>query len=133
MGTLVETRLADLGWTPEREAAFTAQAEAGLFPARVVGAARDAIRARGATHDHSVIVQRGFRRSALAGADFPVVGDWLALEPVDVDRAALRGVLPRTSRFARGDQFARRSVGGAQEQVVAANIDTVVIVAALDP
>ena len=131
MDTLVETRLAVLGWTPEREAAFIPQAEAGLFPARVVGAARDAIRARGATHDHSVIVQRGFRRSAHAGADFPVVGDWLALEPVDIDRAALRGVLPRTSRFARGDQFARRTLGGAQEQVIAANIDTVVIVAAL--
>jgi len=131
MRTLAQSRLADLGWTPDREAAFATHAAAGLFPARVVGAARDAIRARSATQDHAVIVQRGFRRSALAGADFPVVGDWLALEPVDHDRAALREVLPRISRFARGDQFARRTLGGAQEQVVAANIDTVVIVAAL--
>jgi ribosome biogenesis GTPase len=131
MSTHIEDRLADLGWTRDREVAFAPQAAVGLFPGRVVGAARDSIRARTATHDLNVIVQRAFRRNALAGADYPVVGDWLALEPVDGGRAALRGVLPRTSRFARGDQFARRTVGGAQEQVIATNVDTVVIVAAL--
>jgi ribosome biogenesis GTPase len=131
MATRIESRLAALGWTQDREIAFAPQAEAGLFAARVVGAARDAIRARATTQDYSVIVQRGFRRSALAGGDYPVVGDWLALEPVDHDRAALREVLPRTSRFARGDQFARRTLDGAQEQVIATNVDTVVIVAAL--
>ena len=97
-----------------------------------MGAARDAIRARTAARDLSVLVQRGFRRTALAGADYPVVGDWLALEPVDDDRAALREVLPRTSRFARGDQFASRTASGTQEQVLVANVDTVIIVAALN-
>ena len=132
MTTHIESRLAALGWTQDREAAFAAQADAGLFPARVVGAARDAIRARTTDRDISVLVQRGFRRNALAGADFPVVGDWLALETVDDDRAALREVLPRTSRFARGDQFASRTASGAQEQVLVANVDTVIIVAALN-
>jgi len=131
MDPLIDSRLAALGWTQDRETAFAPHAEARLFPARVVGAARDAIRARTPQRDIKVLVQRGFRRGALAGADFPVVGDWLALEPIDHDRAALREVLPRTSRFARGDQFARRAAGGAQEQVIATNIDTVVIVAAL--
>ncbi len=131
MSTHPDDRLAALGWTPDRETAFVPQAEGGLIPARVVGAARDAIRARTATHDINVIVQRAFRRHALAGADYPVVGDWLALEPVDGGRAALRGVLPRTSRFARGDHFAHSTAGGAQVQVIAANVDTVVIVSAL--
>ena len=131
MTALIESRLAALGWTQDRETAFAPHVETGLFPARVVGAARDAIRARSATGDVSVLVQRGFRRNALAGADYPVVGDWLVLEPIDGDRAALRAVLPRSSRFARGDQFAQRTLGGAQEQVLVANVDTVVIVAAL--
>jgi ribosome biogenesis GTPase len=132
MTALIDSRLAALGWTQDREASFASQAGSGLFPARVVGSARDALRARTATRDISVLVQRGFRRTALAGADFPVVGDWLALDPVDDDRAALRGVLPRTSRFARGDQFATRTASGSQEQVLVANVDTVIIVAALD-
>ena len=41
-------------------------------------------------------------------------------------------VLPRTSRFARGDQFASRTASGGQEQVLVANVDTVIIVAALN-
>ena len=131
MTALIESRLAALGWTQDRESAFASQAGLGLIPARVVGAARDAIRARTATRDISVLVQRAFRRSAAAGADFPVVGDWLALEPVDHHRAALREVLPRSSRFARGDHFAHSTAGGAQVQVIAANVDTVVIVSAL--
>ncbi len=133
MSTVPATRLAALGWTQDREDAFAPLGAAGLVPARVTGAARGAIRARTATGDLSVIVQRGYRRSATAGADHPVVGDWLAVEPVDPERAALRQVLPRTSRFARGDQFAPHTQAGvhAAEQVVAANVDTVVIVAAL--
>ncbi len=133
MSTSFGARLAALGWTRDREDAFAEDAAQGLLPARVVGAARDAIRARTATRDIAVLVQRASRRSALAGADFPAVGDWLAVEPIDQDRAALRAVLPRSSRFVRGDQFARHTQGGAHapEQVVAANVDTVVIVAAL--
>jgi len=122
------------GWDARREAAFAPHAQAGYVPGRVTGAARDALRARTDTGDTRIIVQRGFRRDAASNADFPVVGDWLALEPVADGQAALRVVLPRTSRFARGDHDAQRTQGGihAEEQVLAANIDTVVIVAALD-
>jgi ribosome biogenesis GTPase / thiamine phosphate phosphatase len=102
-------------------------------PGRVVGAARDAVRARTVAGDITVVVQRGFRRAATASSDFPAVGDWLALEPLPGDDAALRAVLPRTSAFSRGDHDAGRIKGGihATEQVVAANVDTVVIVGAL--
>jgi len=122
------------GWDARREAAFAPHAQAGYVPGRVTGAARDALRARTDTGDTRIIVQRGFRRDAASNADFPVVGDWLALEPVADGQAALRVVLPRTSRFARGDHDAQRTQRGihAEEQVLAANIDTVVIVAALD-
>lgn len=126
--------LEPFGWDGRREATFAAHAAAGFVPGRVTGAARDAIRARTEAGDTAVIVQRGFRREASTAADYPAVGDWLALEPVADGQAALRAVLPRTSRFARGDHDAQRIQGGihAEEQVVAANIDTVIIVAALD-
>ncbi|MFN8519774.1 MAG: ribosome small subunit-dependent GTPase A [Chloroflexota bacterium] len=126
--------LEPFGWDARREAAFDAHAAPGQVPGRVTGAARDAIRARTEDGDTHVIVQRGFRRDAATASEFPVVGDWLALEPVGDGQTALRAVLPRTSRFARGDHDAQRVQGGihAEEQVIAANIDTVVIVAALD-
>ena len=134
MGTTSRPALEPFGWDARRDAAFATSAAAGYVPGRVMGAARDAIRARTETGDTAVIVQRGFRRDATSASDFPAVGDWLALEPVGDGQAALREVLPRTSRFARGDHDAQRIQGGihAEEQIVAANIDTVVIVAALD-
>ena len=134
MSTTARATLETFGWDARRETAFAIHAAAGFVPGRVTAAARDALRARTETGDTAVVVQRGFRREASSAADFPVVGDWLALEPVGDGQAALRAVLPRTSRFARGDHDAQRIQGGihAEEQVVAANIDTVVIVAALD-
>lgn len=134
MGATVRPALEPFGWDARRDAAFATHDAIGLVPGRVTGTARDAVRARTESGDTQVIVQRGFRRGAANAAEFPVVGDWLALEPVADGQAALRAVLPRTSRFARGDHDAQRVGGGihAEEQVVAANIDTVVIVAALD-
>ncbi len=121
--------LEPLGWDARREAAFAVHAAAGHVPGRVLGTARGSVRTRTESGDVSVIVQRGFRRDAVTTADFPAVGDWLALEPVAAGQAALRAVLPRSSRFVRGEQ---RGGGEMFEQVVAANVDTVIVVAALD-
>lgn len=133
MSTSVEPPLAALGWTRDREAGFMPHALAGWVPARVTGAARDAIHARDADGPVEVVMQRGYRRAVATGAPYPVVGDWLAVEPVATGQAALRVVLERTSRFARGDQWAQHGSNGlgAPEQVLAANVDSVVIVAAL--
>ena len=60
--------------------------------------------------------------------DFPAVGDWVAIEPAaEGADARIRAVLPRSSRFSR------RAAGDAtEEQIVAANIDTVFLVSGLD-
>jgi ribosome biogenesis GTPase len=116
--------LATLGWTPDRERSLPE----GLMPGRAVSAARGSIRAQTADGPVSVIVQRGFRRSAPNAADYPAVGDWLALEPTSAGEAALRSVLPRSSAFSRADYVGQR----VDEQIVAANVDTVVIVGALN-
>jgi ribosome biogenesis GTPase len=116
--------LAMLGWTPERERSLPE----GLVCGRVVSAARGSIRAHTAEGPVTVIVQRGFRRSTSNPSDYPAVGDWLALEPTSAGEAALRSVLPRTSAFSRADYVGQR----VDEQIVAANVDTVVIVGALN-
>jgi ribosome biogenesis GTPase len=61
-------------------------------------------------------------------ADFPAVGDWVAIDPSAQDGdARIRAVLPRVSRFSR-----RAAGDRTEEQVVAANIDTVFLVTGLD-
>jgi ribosome biogenesis GTPase len=129
MGGTPRAALESLGWDARRDEAFALHALSGYVPGRVTSAAREAIRARTESGDVSVVVQRGFRRDASTTADYPAVGDWLALEPVADGQVALRAVLPRTSRFVRGEA---RGGGEVYEQVLAANVDTVIIVAALD-
>ena len=120
--------LAALGWNSRLDEQFTAHREAGLVPARV---------SLEHTHIYRVLSERGDRLARVAGrlrhraerrADFPAVGDWVAVEPADHgNEARIRAVLPRFSRFSR------RAAGDVtEEQVVAANIDTVFLVAGLD-
>ena len=117
------------GWTTEHEAGFGEHAAAGFVPGRIVSQARDSSRAVTAGGALDVIVQRGFRRAAAGTADYPAVGDWVALEPFpDGSGASLRAVLPRTSAFSRGQADGGGRLG---EQVLAANVDTALLVAAL--
>jgi ribosome biogenesis GTPase len=69
-----------------------------------------------------------FRHSAAAKADYPGVGDWVAAElQPDQITATIHAVLPRTSCFRRKVTRDR-----TEAQVVAANIDVVLVVASLD-
>src|SRR6185436_18560092 len=61
-------------------------------------------------------------------AGLPAIGDWVALEPSAAGgEARVRAILPRRSKFLRKAAGQRTA-----EQVVAANIDTVFLVSALD-
>src|SRR5262249_13961371 len=68
------------------------------------------------------------RHRAVGRVDYPAVGDWVAIRPnQDDERATIHGVVERKSRFVR-------KVAGSvvAEQVVAANVDVVLLVLALD-
>ena len=122
--------LATLGWDEEWSAAFAEHAANGLVPGRV------AVPHRGA---YDVLTEEGEIRARLPGkarhdaeslADLPVVGDWVAIEPPGQDSPAIRAVLPRRTKFSR---LAAHDPGAdvTREQVVAANVDVVFIVASL--
>jgi len=68
------------------------------------------------------------RLAAEEDGDWPAVGDWVAVEVCDNACVALiLEVFPRRSRFVR--KVAGRKIS---EQVIAANVDTVLLVSALD-
>jgi ribosome biogenesis GTPase len=68
------------------------------------------------------------RHRAGARREYPAVGDWVALERGTFGhRATIHAVLPRRSRFSR------KAAGDVtEEQVVAANLDTVFLMTGLD-
>jgi ribosome biogenesis GTPase len=120
-------RLADLGWTAAREVAFAPHAADGLVPGRV------AVEHKAA---YELYVDGGALRAALAGrmrrgiadtAELPAVGDWVAVRVPDGDgTGVIHAVLPRTGTFTR-----RAAGRTAEQQVVAANVDVVLLVVAL--
>jgi len=71
-----------------------------------------------------------FRRDALSKADLPTVGDWVLVQSIkseDSNKVTIEVLLDRKSRFSR-----KEAGQVVDEQVVAANIDTVFIVGGLD-
>jgi ribosome biogenesis GTPase len=118
-----------LGWDASWEAAFEPHRRAGLAPGRV------AVPHRGAC---DVLTEEGEVRARLPGrtrrtapnaAEIPVVGDWVALESGG-QAAIIRGVLPRRTRFSRRTSPDPAAEAG-EEQVIAANVDVVFVVASL--
>jgi ribosome biogenesis GTPase len=120
--------LSVLGWTPEREKEFASLRSIGVAPGRVVLEHNHVYRVL--TSDGEVLAETAGRvkHRAQGRHELPVVGDWVA---VRVDRSGSRSqikeVLPRRSSFSR--KAAGRET---EQQVVAANIDTVFLVCGLD-
>ncbi|HEV8579819.1 MAG TPA: ribosome small subunit-dependent GTPase A [Thermoanaerobaculia bacterium] len=122
--------LQDLGWDDFFAAAFPSLAEQGLVPARVV-AQKGLFQVSTGEAEHYADLA-GKLRHELKGpggaSGYPAVGDWVALRPPTGDgRALIQAVLPRKSKFSR-------KVAGQRtdEQVVAANLDTIFLVSGLD-
>jgi ribosome biogenesis GTPase len=94
----------------------------------VVAVQRELWRVAGEFGEGFATVSGKLRLAAEEGADWPAVGDWVAVE-VDLANttAVILEVLPRRS------QFVRKSPGKKMEQqVIAANVDTALLVSALD-
>ena len=120
-------RLGTYGWSRRTEALFAAHAAAGLVPGRVLVEHRGSYVVATNDGDIEAAVTGRFRHDALTAEDYPAVGDWVAMTTASGGRTVIQAVLPRASRFARP---ARGDTAGAQ--VVAANVDVVFVVAALD-
>jgi ribosome biogenesis GTPase len=118
-----------LGWDDGWTEAFAPFAALGLGPARVVAVHRETSIVRDDAGDRPAAVSGAFRHGALAHADFPTVGDWVALEAGDV----IAAVLPRRSVFKRmAADSSRRGNRIDDEQIMASNIDVALLVAGLD-
>ncbi len=123
-----------LGWNDSLASHFAdlQRLDIALTPARVVRELRGTYTVLGdfgaPLEQLTAQVAGRMRHQAAARDDFPAVGDWVAVQPRSNEgTATIQAILPRHSAFVR------QAVGGITEaQVVAANVDTVFIVAGLD-
>lgn len=125
------TPISVLGWDAGWEEAFAAHAAGGLSPARVVAEHRgsyDVAFAAGQTPFPAHVTGR-LRHDALGPADFPVVGDWVAADlRVDEGVATIHAVIARRTRIQRRAPADH----GAPMQILAANVDVVMIATSLN-
>lgn len=120
--------LTRLGWDARLEQAFAPLAANGLYPGRIVLEHTHIYRVATPGGEVLARVSGRLRHQAATRAEFPTVGDWVAIAPAaHAGDARIMAVLPRRSRFSR-----RAAGDPTEEQVVAANIDTVFLVAGLD-
>lgn len=117
---------AALGWGEALEAAFAPWREKGLLPARVTMVYRKHLKVRSHRGEHWARIGGALLHRA-DPLGLPAVGDWVAARIPESGEALVHAVLPRHSAFVRkvaGDQ--------AAPQVVAANVDVVLVVMGLD-
>lgn len=121
-------RLVDWGWDDRLETAL-ARCEPGLEPARVVLEQPRTLHLLAEDRELVATTSGRLRHQAVLRSDLPAVGDWVAYAPASGarTRTVVEAVLPRRSKLSR-------KVAGAKtdEQVVAANLDRVFLVMALD-
>ena len=119
--------LQQLGWNEHFEAAFETYRDTHL-PGRVGLEHQHIYRVYLETGEPLAHVSGRFRHQAARRQDYPAVGDWVAVgRAADPRRVVIHAVLPRQSRFSR------KAAGDVtEEQVVAANVDTVFLVSGLD-
>lgn len=122
--------LHDLGWNDFFAAAFAPYADQGFVAARVV-AQKGLYQVSTGEAEHFAELAGKLRhelRGPGGASGVPAVGDWVALRPPTGDgRALIHAVLPRKSKFSRKAAGQR-----TDEQVVAANVDTIFLVSGLD-
>jgi ribosome biogenesis GTPase / thiamine phosphate phosphatase len=131
MATSAPTTLVELGWDPGWAAAFLPYDAAGWSPARVVVAHRDAWRLATVAGDRDAVISGRLRHEAAGPGDLPAVGDWVAVTGTAADATTvIQAVLPRRAAFTRNTGGDTATLLG--EQVMAANVDVVFVVAGLD-
>jgi ribosome biogenesis GTPase / thiamine phosphate phosphatase len=112
--------LQDLGWSDQLQSEFEPHAAEGFVPARVAVEHRGAYVLYTEAGEQRAEVAPKLRSRANGRADYPAVGDWVALQD-----GFVHAVLPRRTKFSRKAAFTE-----VDEQVVAANVDVVFLVTA---
>ena len=116
------------GWSSHFEALWNEVERENAAPSRVIAQQRKFWRIAGAFGQCWAEASGKLRLASEEGVEWPAVGDWVVAEVRGSGSSSLiLEVLPRRSRFVR--KMAGKKIA---EQVIAANVDTALLVSALD-
>jgi ribosome biogenesis GTPase len=118
--------LDSLGWDEQLEESFSPYAADGVVPARVVAQHRGTCVIRGEGGEARAVVRGRLEDQALVAGGLPAVGDWVVVRAVRGATPAVEAVLPRRSCVTRKTAWHE-----ADEQVLVANVDTLLLVSDL--
>ncbi|CAG7617438.1 ribosome small subunit-dependent GTPase A [Paenibacillus allorhizosphaerae] len=120
--------LTRLGWNTELHEQF------GVYAAQGYGCGRIAIEHKGlyqiwtADGERTGEISGKMRHQSTSRDQYPAVGDWVVIQDRGGEhKATIHAILPRKSKFSR-----RAAGNKTAEQIVAANVDTVFLVNALN-
>lgn len=115
------------GWGPDFDKAMKEHAEKGLEPARVILVYRKQLKVLSHRGEHWARTGGKMIHRMENPGDLPAVGDWVAARIPESGEALVHAVLPRRTAFVR-------KVAGENSlpQVLATNLDTVMVVMGLD-
>ena len=120
--------LTDLGWTSELDEHLQDPDFPGLVPARITNVSGKRYKVITENGDHTARLSNTYSSTVTDRSDLPAVGDWVGLTRSEgLNQYLIRTLFPRKNRLSR--KVAGRKT---EEQVMAANIDVVLIVTDLD-
>jgi ribosome biogenesis GTPase len=123
----------NLGWNAHFAQHFKPYEQQGLAAARVVRAAGGFYALLDGETERTATLA-GHLRHASSPDALPVVGDWVIVDPSVAAGLRIQAVLPRRTALKRAAAGSRKSAAErpSAPQVLAANVDTAVIVCGLD-
>lgn len=120
--------LVSWGWNDKLAADFPPLAGPDLEPGRVTLEFNQFFRIQTALGDILAEVSGRLKHEAASRADLPAVGDWVTIRRNSQDnKATIHSIFPRTSKFTR-----KVKGNKTDEQVIAANVDTVFLTTSLN-
>lgn len=128
MNQQTQQSLHTLGWNEHFANHFAPYAEQGYSVGRITLEHKRIYRLLSEHGELLGEVTGKLRYEATGREDYPAVGDWVVISPrAEEKKATIHALLPRKSKFSR--KAAGETV---EEQIVAANVDTVFLVNALN-
>lgn len=120
--------LIELGWNNTFEQGFNQLREGNWVPARIFSEDKGSYILMSELGELTGRISGKYRYLTKNRADFPAVGDWVVIEALTNEGIGIiHALLPRST------VFSRKAAGSKiEEQVIAANIDTVFIIFGLD-